>query len=65
MESRRTSQFRRPLFALLVLIVAALACGVPGLGQDEEADSGGDGGMSLLDTIMAGGAIGFVIIGLP
>jgi biopolymer transport protein ExbB len=48
----------------MVALIAVLAISGAAFAQDEEADSGGDGGMSLLDTVMAGGAIGFVIIGL-
>jgi biopolymer transport protein ExbB len=48
---------------VFVALVAVLAISGTALAQDEDALASAEG-TSLLDTIMAGGAIGFVIIGM-
>jgi biopolymer transport protein ExbB len=59
------SKWATLLVFVMVALIAFLAISGAAFAQDEEDDGGGgEGGMSLLDTIMAGGAIGFVIIGL-
>jgi biopolymer transport protein ExbB len=51
------------VFVMVVLIALLAVCGAA-FAQDEDEGGGDEGGTSLLDTVMAGGAIGFVIIGM-